>query len=390
MSLPSTVRPTEDPVRTLPAATTERRYDVDWLRIIAVFAVIALHTAVIFSSGLFNVKHPQHSVIIDTIGTWISVWVVPLLFLLAGATTAFALRRRTPQAYRTERVNRLLVPIVAWFVLPTLVAHLFGWDFLYQLPGNPRLAFTVVGTGHLWFIIYLFIFSLVALPLFTSLRTPRGRRAIDWLARFCETPGVIFLLALPVLGISPVDNDNHLLQFFYLIYFIYGFIFFSDARFGRAIDRQTGFALAAGSVLLALTVFGGETHLSVNRGLDWTLAVFDRWCWVIALLGLGHRVLNRSNRMLPYLTEASYPIYILHYLILALIAYLLVGFPWPVEVKYVVILALATGATVAAYDLLVRRTTVTRWLFGMKPRRAGTERTGGERSQGRLMGVQGQ
>jgi hypothetical protein len=64
----------------------------------------------------------------------------------------------------------------------------------------------------------------------------------------------------------------------------------------------------------------------------------------------------------------------LHYLILGLIGYYIAGLGWPVELKYLTILSLAVAATVLAYDLLVKRTNVTRFLFGMKPKRALTPR----------------
>src|SRR6266496_3071970 len=334
---------TATPLQTTAPAKIERRYDVDWLRVVAVFSVIALHSAVIFSSGQFNVKHVQPSLTVDTIQTFLSVWIIP-----------FGI----------------------WFVVPAIVANVLGWDFLLQLPGNPRLAFTVVGTGHLWFIGYLFLFSMIALPLFVFLRKPTGVRIISWLAHICEKPGVIFLLAVPVLGISRADNDNNLLQMFYLFYFIYGFIIFSDARFGRAIDKQTWYALVAGVVLLVIFVFMDETktHVDFYSRVYSILDVFSRWIWVIAFLGLGHRFLNRTNQVLRYLTEASYPIYMLHFLILALIGYYIAGLGWPVELKYLTILSLAVAASVLAYDLLVKRTNVTRFLFGMKPKRALTPR----------------
>lgn len=359
-------------------AKIERRYDVDWLRVVAVFSVIALHSAVIFSFGVFNVKHTQHTVTVDTIVIYLSIWVIPLLFVLAGASTKFALDRRTPTAYSSERVKRLLVPFAIWFVVPLVAANVFGWDFLFQFPGNPRTPFgpwyVVVGTGHLWFIGYLFPFSMIALPLFVFLRTLAGARIISWLANICEKSGVIFLLAIPVMGIDIVDNDNNLLRVFYLFYFIYGFILFSDVRFGRAIDKQAWYALVAGVVLVAIEVFLTETNTHIDSTVYRILDVFSRWCWVIAFLGLGHRFLNRTNRVLRYLTEATYPIYILHYLILGLIGYAIAGLNWPVELKYLTILSLTVAATLMAYDLLVKRTNVTRFLFGMKPKQAVTPR----------------
>jgi surface polysaccharide O-acyltransferase-like enzyme len=367
------------PLQTTAPATIERRYDVDWLRVIAVFSVIALHSAVIFSFGQFIVQHTQHTVTVDTLVIFFSIWVIPLLFVLAGAATKFSLDRRTPKAYSSERVKRLLLPFVIWFLVPLVAANIFGWDFLFQLPGNPRFAighwYVVVGTGHLWFIIYLFLFSLIALPLFIFLRKPAGVRFISWLAHLCEKPGVIFLLAIPLLGIPSAENDNNLLKLFYLFYFIYGFIIFSDARFGRAIDKQAWYALGAGVVLLVLFVYMDETKTqnAFYNSVSGILDVFSRWIWVIAFLGLGHRFLNWTNRVLHYLSEAIYPLYILHYLILGLIGYYIAGLSWPVELKYLTILSLTVAATLLAYEFLVKRTNVTRFLFGMKPKKALTQ-----------------
>jgi len=77
---------TPRPSMTAPAKI-ERRYDIDWLRVIAVFSVIALHTSIIFSFGQFDVKHTQHTLTMDTIEIYIDIWVIPLLFVLAGAAT---------------------------------------------------------------------------------------------------------------------------------------------------------------------------------------------------------------------------------------------------------------------------------------------------------------
>ncbi len=361
---------TATPSQTMTApARVERRYDVDWLRVIAVFSVMALHSAVIFSFGIFNVKHTQHTLMVDTIVIYISVWVIPLLFVLAGAATKFALDKRTPKVYSSERVKRLLVPFVIWFVIPAITAAIFGWDFLLQLPGNPRVAFTVVGTGHLWFIGYLYVFSMAALPLFVLLRKPSGARIISWLAKLCEKPGVIFLLAIPLIGITPSDNDNDLLKLFYVFYFVYGFILLSDARFGRAIDKQAWFALAIGLVLLIINVYMTENNMHINSAVDRIIGAFYRWCWVIAFLGLGHRFLNWTNHVLRYLTEATYPLYILHYPILMLFGFYIAGLSWPVELKYVTILSLTIVTTLLVYDLIVKRTNFTRFLFGMKPKK---------------------
>jgi|GEM_PF-1929265 len=104
------------------------------------------------------------------------------------------------------------------------------------------------------------------------------------------------------------------------------------------------------------------------------LDVFSRWIWVIAFLGLGQQFLNWTNRVLSYLSEAIYPHYILHYLIPGLIGYYIAGLGWPVELKYLTILSLTVVASLLAYEFLGKWTNVTRFLFGMKPKRASTPR----------------
>jgi len=80
---------TATPLETVAAARIESRYDVDWLRVIAVLSVLALHSAVIFSFGQFIVQHTQHTLTMDTLVTFFSIWVIPLLFVLAGAWYVF-------------------------------------------------------------------------------------------------------------------------------------------------------------------------------------------------------------------------------------------------------------------------------------------------------------
>jgi peptidoglycan/LPS O-acetylase OafA/YrhL len=89
---------------------------------------------------------------------------------------------------------------------------------------------------------------------------------------------------------------------------------------------------------------------------------------VVAILGLGHRFLNVSSRLLDYAREAAYPFYILHLPINTVVGYFVIQWPVSIAVKYPVIVVVTILATFAVYEALVRRTDVTRFLFGMKPK----------------------
>ena len=91
-----------------------------------------------------------------------------------------------------------------------------------------------------------------------------------------------------------------------------------------------------------------------------------RWSLTLAVLGLGHRFLNRTSTLLRYAGEAAMPFYLLHMTFSVLAGYFVIQLNAPVVVKYPLIVLLGTGATLVAYELLVRRWNLMRWLFGMK------------------------
>jgi hypothetical protein len=94
--------------------TPTRRHDLDVLRILAVLLLIPFHSARVFDTfDPFYVKNEQTSDALSwAIVAFLNPWHMPLLFVLAGAATWFALRHRSPRAYAGERVKRLLVPFL--------------------------------------------------------------------------------------------------------------------------------------------------------------------------------------------------------------------------------------------------------------------------------------
>jgi peptidoglycan/LPS O-acetylase OafA/YrhL len=152
----------------------------------------------------------------------------------------------------------------------------------------------------------------------------------------------------------------------YLALFIYGYIWVSDPRFQDIVDRHRISALVLGVVCTA--AFHTLAAIEGNLVLIHTLYYFSRWCWLLVILGFGRRWLSRSSRLLNYLSEASYPFYILHMPINTIVGYLVIQWPVSIAVKYLVIVVVTTLATYAVYEVLIRRTDVTRFLFGMKPK----------------------
>jgi glucans biosynthesis protein C len=370
----------------------QRRHDIDWLRVMAVLLLFPFHTARIFDIWEeFYVKNAVVSNPLTVIIAYLGPWHMPLFFLLAGASTWFALRFRTGGQYARERVKRLLLPFVfGVLVLVPLQPYLgllnhgngnesfLRWypQFFRIIPEDMDGYFLGGHTwGQLWFIFHLIIYSLVALPLFLYLNRPAGQRLISRLAGVCTHRGVILLFAIPLLltlGFPDIAGGNPL---FYILFFICGYILMADARFGKAIDRHKGVALVLGPVVLIAVAYFAVWGLPKGTP-DWVAdtvsdygEAFISWFSLIALLGYGKKALSFTNRLLMYAAEGAYPLYLIHQTAIVAVGFWVVQWQASPFVKFLVILAASLTVTVLVYDVIVKRSNLVRFLFGMAPKK---------------------
>jgi peptidoglycan/LPS O-acetylase OafA/YrhL len=185
---------------------------------------------------------------------------------------------------------------------------------------------------------------------------------------------MILLLAVPIY-LAKRLIDFHPNPLLYLLFFVYGYLLFADPRFGEAIDRHKALALVLGPVLFLVPAYFNITSWPGNPP-SWFIPIvifyvegLAPWLFIIAILGYGRRFLSFSNGFLRYTGPASYPYYILHQTVIVFFGFFVVQWAASVAVKYVLILVAATVVTAALYELLVRRFNVTRFLFGMRPKK---------------------
>ncbi|MEJ2267062.1 MAG: acyltransferase family protein, partial [Anaerolineales bacterium] len=159
--------------------TVQRRYDLDWLRVLAFMAVFFYHCGRFFDSSGWHIKNSTTSALVDTLKGIFDLWGMPLLFLISGASIFFALRSGGALRFLRARVLRLLVPLAFGILvlgppqlyLERLTHGEFQGSFLEFLPLYYR-DWRVFGGNfawsgvHLWYLEYLFLFTLVLLPLF--------------------------------------------------------------------------------------------------------------------------------------------------------------------------------------------------------------------------------
>lgn len=370
---------------------SERRLDLDWVRIVAVLLLIPFHSARVFNLGEpFYVKNADLSVPLTFLIGFLVVWQMPLLFLVAGASTWYALGHRTSGQYVSERLRRLMIPFVfgTLVIVPpqmylallhrseTSASYLEYYPRFLELRPFDIPDYTGIGFSwaHLWFILNLFVISLFVLPLLMWLGRGAGRAAVSRLAGLVDRGRGILLLAVLLVLVGDLPEPDGKPIFTHLTVFVLGFVLASDERFGRAMQRNRWPALILGAATMSVFFWVEMSGIQLADNSFEDVAYYivrncNLWFWLVALLGFGQRHLNADNRVLRYARDAAYPFYLLHQTVIVVIAFFVVQWSADPMVKFSVIAVSSLVATIGLYDLLVRRTNATRFLFGIKPRR---------------------
>jgi glucan biosynthesis protein C len=249
------------------------------------------------------------------------------------------------------------------------------FDGLYAFGGN----FAWMGL-HLWYLLILFAFSLICLPLLLWLKRGSGARLLNKLGRFLARPAAIYLPALPIilllisldpaepLGARPWGGWSLVPH---LLFFLYGFLFVSHSGLQRSIRRLRWISLSAGLILfvayLLLKTIGGDPAFGTPRySLVFSLYGLSSWCWILAIWGFGMQHLNFSTPFLKYANQAVLPFYVMHQTVLLVVGYFVVGWAIPDLLKLGVISLSSLVIIVVGYEFLVRRSNLLRVLFGMR------------------------
>jgi len=309
-----------------------RRYDVDWLRVLALGLLIIYHISVVFQPWAYFIYFVQSEKPVESI--WlamglVNIWRIPLLFIISGMGVCFAMRRRTWKELLKDRTRRILLPLIfgSLFIVPVhgyIYQSFMGLDHIY-FP-NP---------GHLWFLSNIFIYVLVLCPVFFYLKRNPDSILLRLFKRILKFPAALYLITLPFIfeaelvapeqGFSAYANTPH--GFWLgLLAFITGFFFISIGdTFWQAIGKIKGFALA-----IAIPLFLVRMIIFQFEG-PFYLTVIESWSWLFAVFGFGSTYLNRPSKKLTYLSKAVYPVYILHMIFLYLASDLVLTRPVHVD-----------------------------------------------------------
>lgn len=373
-----------------------RRHDIDALRALAFALLILYHWAMLYVAGEdwgWHLKSPHAVEWLQLPMLLVNRWRMDLIFLVSGLSVHFLLRDTGAGRFVASRSWRLLLPLVFGMLVvvpvqpyaegvangavqPGFLAFLARY---YSGAAWPEEAFSGWEHGytwnHLWYLAYLWVYTLVfaaLLPLLRRLPNPLARLRGGWLLTLPALPLLVYTIAL-----QPLFEDSHdlvndwYLHAVYFSVFLYGWWLGNDhglwLEFARLRRRATGWALGVFAGYATL-VFGLPE--GAPEWLDlvvWTLRNAYIWLALCAILGWGKALLDRPFRWLPWANEAVYPWYVLHQSLIVLCAYWLLPLELGPVLEPLLVLA-GTLAGCAALHAGIRRVGWLRPLFGLRLR----------------------
>lgn len=394
--------------------TENRLHALDAVRAFALLSGIVLHAAMSFMPGLAAVGFPADSSQSETLQALfyaIHVFRMPLFFLIAGYFAHLLFHRRGAAAFARDRAKRILVPLVAGWLLFGPIAMAMVYVALGPpVPQGQAAALPeAFPLSHLWFLYYLLLFYVgtLALRRVAALVDRRGnlRARVDAAMRvLCRSPLAPVLLAAPIatcLCLTPGwvlwsgigSPDSGLVPRWppmigFGTAFVFGWLLHRQSDVLAVWKGRSAFHLGAA---VALTVVGYwlveriPDPLAVAPGIKIAYAAIYTsaiWSWIFGIIGAALRFFSKESAVCRYLADSSYWLYLAHLPLVFALQLAVRDWPLHWSVKFPLVVIVAVALLLCSYHYLVRFTWVGKLLNGRRhERRArGTRAAPAERS----------
>lgn len=369
-----------------------RRYDLDWLRVIVFGLLIFYHVAMFFVAPDWgwHIKNNYTYEWIKYPMLFLNQWRLPILFVISGMGTSYALSKRNAAQFAWERTKKLLLPLIFGILVivpPQVYIEKFSKGLIQGSYFDfwPSQAFIGcypegnLSWHHLWFIPYLLLFSLILIPGFLFLRKNPNCGILRLTAKISRTKWGLYWLIVPLYlmesFIEPFFEETHALvgDWFVIInnitLFFYGFLLISVKEiFWNTVEKNRKAYLLCGIIaftlfLLLITIFedGYTRHF-----IEALIYVVSFWSWILALFGYASGYLNKPGSVLTYCNQAVYPFYILHQTVTVILGWLVMNLQWNFLSKFTVMSLGTFLISWFIYEFFIRRWILIRPFFGLQ------------------------
>jgi len=376
--------------------TPNRRYELDWLRVLAILVVFLYHSTRFFNLGDWHVKNVHTFVWVEIWNVFATRWMMPLFFIISGASLFYAIGKSGGwRRFYVDKFLRLMVPVIIASIthsilqvyLERLTHGQFSGSFFSFLPGYFNSIYFGIGMPgnyafhgmHLWYLLFLFIYGLICYRIFIWLKGD-GREILNRIMTLVAIPGLMYLwFPIPLLIMKALIPETVLdvgaggWGFLYYIWFlISGFMIMSSDRLQQHINNMRWISLLLGLVLSTIYLYQlfSPSRVAlpawISDGIYTLLSFSSAWSWLFAILGFGMRFLAIDRPVLRYTNEGVLPFYILHQTVLLAIGYFIMTWEIHDALKWALVFTSSFIIIMVLYTQLIRKFELFRFLFGMK------------------------
>lgn len=345
--------------------TANRRYDIDWLRVIAIGLLLIYHVAIGFQPWGIMIGFISNG------DSWTSLWFpmamlniwrIPFLFFVSGMGVYFAMQQRSWKQLMQDRALRILLPYVfgMFCIFPLSVMiwqHYYKWEVSYA-----------ISPGHLWFLGNIMVYVTLLSPLFYYLKKHEQGKFVRSIKAILSHPlgllPVLVLFVIEALAINPNPYELYAMTWhgfvLGILAFFCGFCFvLAGDGFWKMLLKYRWMFLILGIALFVVR------YIWMGMKAPGYLLAIESQCWILTMFAFGYKYLNRPGKVLSYLSEAAYPVYILHMIFLFLGSSWIFPMDLPVQLEFVFALMFTGIGCFAAFEV-IKRVNILRPLFGLK------------------------
>lgn len=374
----------------------QRCHDIDWLRALAFILLIFYHIGMFYVSDWgWHVKSDYQSSTLQYFMLVVNPWRMPLIFFISGFALALVAQKFSASELLKIRFIRLFIPLVfasniiiipqPYFEAVQNYGYNGGfWQFALEyfkfdtelLPQMQNSDLGLYTWNHLWYLVYLWFYTIVflilspALNMLVHLLEKRPLKPIFHLIFLASIITLIEFFLEPNFPKSHALVDdwyNHARYFLLLLtgYFVARIPFL----YWSIIQHLKVWLLAVMPLtILSLMVHKTnwfDTSILTSQLLITFCLVMSALCCLFCTVALCGRYLRYSNRVLRYLNEAILPWYILHQTVTIILAMLFASLSLGGIVEPILVI-LGTFLLCAILFELIKLSKATRFLFGMK------------------------
>jgi fucose 4-O-acetylase-like acetyltransferase len=318
-----------------------------------------------------------------------------LLFFVSGISTYYALQKRTNRQFAAERCKRLLLPTVfaVIFICPVMAyfralnVDNFQGSLIQFFPIFFTKFETYLGWAHFWFLVYLFVYSIIFLVLKKLLKNDIQiiEKAGAFLARGKNIILPLFIIVFFEMVFRPfypgLQNlvDDWANFTIYLSFFMLGYVTANSTECFKKIKKNISLFFILGFMAAACTIFLKYAQNNIEIFINYYSSMEYRYKLVVAffqgiaeyslvmfIIGIAKKHINVNNSAYKYLSKTSFALYMFHYILVNMVMYLLIKTQLNHYVMYILAIILVYIIFIIIFELILKRIFIFKFICGIK------------------------